>query len=123
EEEAGMKSRRIMTMDAIRSKWGSARRSAPLTQIATDPRLWAVAGALATAGGRALGRWLTRFDPRDRTILVTGGTRGPGLGAARAKPASPGLASRSAAETPTHLRARARTFPGRTRQSWRWPAT
>ena len=78
-----MKSRRIMTMDSIRSKWGSARRSAPLTQIATDPRLWAVAGALATAGGRALGRWLTDFDLRDRTILITGGTRGLGLELAR----------------------------------------
>jgi len=55
----------------------------PLTQIATDPRLWAVAGALATAGGRALGQWLRRFDLRDRTILITGGTRGLGLELAR----------------------------------------
>ena len=34
-------------------------------------------------GGRALGRWLTRFDLRNRTVLITGGTRGLGLELAR----------------------------------------
>src|SRR5437870_1152691 len=78
-----MKRRRMMTMNSIRSKWGSPRSTTPLLQIATDPRLWALAGAIATAGGRALGRWLTRFDLRNRTILITGGTRGLGLELAR----------------------------------------
>jgi len=55
----------------------------PLQQIATDPRVWALAGALATAGGRALSRWRTRFDLRNRTVLIAGGTRGLGLELAR----------------------------------------
>jgi NAD(P)-dependent dehydrogenase (short-subunit alcohol dehydrogenase family) len=57
--------------------------STSLLRVTTDPRTWILAGALATAGGRALGRWRTRFDLRDRTVLITGGTRGLGLELAR----------------------------------------
>src|SRR5438128_7128824 len=65
------------------SKWGGRRSAIPLLQVATDPRTWVVAGAAAAAGGRALGRWLRRFDLRGRTVLITGGTRGLGLELAR----------------------------------------
>jgi NAD(P)-dependent dehydrogenase (short-subunit alcohol dehydrogenase family) len=78
-----MKSQRMMTIHSIRSKWSSPRSTTPLQQIATDARVWALAGALATAGGRTLSRWLTRFDLRNRTVLITGGTRGLGLELAR----------------------------------------
>src|SRR5262245_43229930 len=78
-----MKGRRIMTMNAIRSKWRSRSNAASLQQIATNPKVWALAGGLAAAGGRALGRWFTRFDLRNRTVLITGGTRGLGLELAR----------------------------------------
>ena len=78
-----MKSRRVMTMNSIRSKLGSRPSKTALQQIATDPKVWALAGALAAAGGRALGQWFTRFDLRNRTVLITGGTRGLGLELAR----------------------------------------
>ena len=78
-----MKSQRLMTRNFIPSKWGRSRGATPLLQIATDPRTWILAGALASAGGRALGRWRTRYDLRNRTVLVTGGTRGLGLELAR----------------------------------------
>src|SRR5215510_777525 len=78
-----MRRQRTMTIYSIRAMWSRPRSTTPLQQVATDPRVWAVAGALATAGGRALGQWLTRFDLRDRTILITGGTRGLGLELAR----------------------------------------
>src|SRR5215470_18890848 len=78
-----MKNRRMMTMNSIRSSWRSRPGAAALRQVATDPRVWALAGTVAAAGGRALGRWFTRFDLRDRTILITGGTRGLGLELAR----------------------------------------
>jgi len=77
-----MKSSSTMMRNFIPSKWGRSR-STPLPQIATDPRTWVVAGAIASAGGRALGRWLTRYDLRNRTVLITGGTRGLGLELAR----------------------------------------
>jgi len=64
-------------------RWGGHRSATPLLRITTDPRAWILAGALATAGGRALGRWLTRYDLRNRTVLITGGTRGLGLELAR----------------------------------------
>src|SRR5207245_6427675 len=44
---------------------------------------WVVAVAAAAAGGRAVGRWLTRFALQGRTVLITGGTRGLGLELAR----------------------------------------
>jgi len=78
-----MKSQRMMTIRSIRSKWSSPRSTTLLQQIATDPRVWALTSALAAAGGRALSRWLTRFDLRNRTVLITGGTRGLGLELAR----------------------------------------
>src|SRR2546425_12769027 len=78
-----MKSQSMMTTNFIPSKWGRSRGATPLQQIATDPRTWILAGALASAGGRALGRWLTRYDLRNRTVLITGGTRGLGLELAR----------------------------------------
>jgi NAD(P)-dependent dehydrogenase (short-subunit alcohol dehydrogenase family) len=78
-----MKRQRTMTIHSIRSMWSRPRSTTPLQQVATDPRVWALAGALATAGGRVLGRWLTRFDLRNRTVLITGGTRGLGLELAR----------------------------------------
>jgi NAD(P)-dependent dehydrogenase (short-subunit alcohol dehydrogenase family) len=67
----------------ILSRWSSHRSASPLRRMTTDPRTWMVAGALATAGGRALGRWFTRFELRNRTVLITGGTRGLGLELAR----------------------------------------
>src|SRR5262245_46445200 len=73
--EAGMKSQGVVTMSRI--------LSSPVRRITTDPRTWVLAGALATAGGRALRRWRKRFDLRGRTILITGGTRGLGLELAR----------------------------------------
>jgi len=79
-----MKSKTVATMNRmITSKWGGRSSAIPLLRIATDPRTWVVAGAAAAAGGRALSRWLTRFDLRDRTVLITGGTRGLGLELAR----------------------------------------
>src|SRR5215470_2824657 len=78
-----MKSQRMMTIRSIPSKWSSPRSTTLLQQIATDPRVWALTSALAAAGGRALSRWLTRFDLRNRTVLITGGTRGLGLELAR----------------------------------------
>ena len=78
-----MKSQSMMTTNFIPSKWGRSRGATSLQQIATDPRTWILAGALASAGGRALGRWRTRYDLRNRTVLVTGGTRGLGLELAR----------------------------------------
>jgi NAD(P)-dependent dehydrogenase (short-subunit alcohol dehydrogenase family) len=78
-----MKSQRMMSTNFIPWKWGRSRGASPLQQIATDPRTWILAGALASAGGRALGRWRTRYDLRNRTVLVTGGTRGLGLELAR----------------------------------------
>ena len=78
-----MKSQRMLTIRSIRSKWSSPRSTTLLQQIATDPRVWALTSALAAAGGRALSRWLTRFDLRNRTVLITGGTRGLGLELAR----------------------------------------
>jgi NAD(P)-dependent dehydrogenase (short-subunit alcohol dehydrogenase family) len=70
-----MKSQRTMTIDRILSN--------PMLRITTDPRTWVLAGALATAGGRALRRWRKRFDLQGRTVLITGGTRGLGLELAR----------------------------------------
>jgi len=52
-------------------------------RVATDPRTWVLASALATACGRAVARWRARYELRGRTILVTGGTRGLGLELAR----------------------------------------
>jgi hypothetical protein len=78
-----MKSQSTMTMNFIPSMWGRSRGATPLLQIATNPRTWILAGVLASAGGRALGRWRTRYDLRNRTVLVTGGTRGLGLELAR----------------------------------------
>src|SRR5206468_10895181 len=83
EEEAAMKRQSMMTMNSILAKWSGRRSATPLQRIAADPRTWILASALATAGGRALGRWLTRFDLRNRTVLITGGTRGLGLELAR----------------------------------------
>ena len=73
--EASMKSQRLTSMDRILSN--SALR------VATDPRTWVLAGALAAACGRAVTRWRTRFELRGRTVLITGGTRGLGLELAR----------------------------------------
>jgi NAD(P)-dependent dehydrogenase (short-subunit alcohol dehydrogenase family) len=70
-----MKRQRTMTIDRI--------LSSPMLRITTDPRTWVLAGALATAGGRALRRWRKRFDLQGRTVLITGGTRGLGLELAR----------------------------------------
>ena len=78
-----MKSRRTMTMKSIRSSWRSRPSAASVRRIATDPKVWALAGAVAAAGSRALGRWFTRLDLRNRTVLITGGTRGLGLELAR----------------------------------------
>ena len=78
-----MKRQSMMTMNSILAKWSGRRSATPLQRIAADPRTWILASALATAGGRALGRWLTRFDLRNRTVLITGGTRGLGLELAR----------------------------------------
>src|SRR2546425_12614894 len=79
-----MKSKTMATINQmIPSKWGGRGSAIPLLRIATDPRTWVFAGAAAAAGGRALGRWLTRFDLRGRTVLITGGTRGLGLELAR----------------------------------------
>jgi NAD(P)-dependent dehydrogenase (short-subunit alcohol dehydrogenase family) len=78
-----MKSQSLMTINSILSKWGGRRSATPLLRVTTDPRTWIVASVLATAGGRALSRWLTRFDLRNRTVLITGGTRGLGLELAR----------------------------------------
>ena len=79
-----MKSQSMVSMNnSDLSRWGDRRSMPPLLRITTDPRTWAVVGALATASGRALGRWLTRFDLRNRTVLITGGTRGLGLELAR----------------------------------------
>src|SRR5437762_13621189 len=72
-----------VTRMMMRSKWGGRRSAIPFLQVATDPRTWVVAGAAAAAGGRALGRWLKRFDLQGRTVLITGGTRGLGLELAR----------------------------------------
>jgi NAD(P)-dependent dehydrogenase (short-subunit alcohol dehydrogenase family) len=73
--EASMKSHRMMTVNGI--------LSGPMLRITTDPRTWALAGALATAGARVLRRRRKRFDLRGRTVLITGGTRGLGLELAR----------------------------------------
>jgi NAD(P)-dependent dehydrogenase (short-subunit alcohol dehydrogenase family) len=73
--EASMKSQRLTSMNRV--------LSSSVLRVATDPRTWVLASALATAGGRAVTRWRTRFDFRDRTILITGGTRGLGLELAR----------------------------------------
>jgi NAD(P)-dependent dehydrogenase (short-subunit alcohol dehydrogenase family) len=73
--EASMKSQRLTSMNRV--------LSSSVLRVATDPRTWVLASALATAGGRAVARWRTRFDFRDRTILITGGTRGLGLELAR----------------------------------------
>src|SRR5256712_9743676 len=62
---------------------GGPGSATPVRRMAGDPRTWLFAGAAAAAGGRALGRWLTRFDLRGRTVLITGGTRGLGLELAR----------------------------------------
>ena len=80
-----MKSKTIATMNRMimPSKWGGRGSAIPLLRIASDPRAWVLAGAAAAAGGRALSRWLTRFDLRGRTVLITGGTRGLGLELAR----------------------------------------
>ena len=66
-----MKSHRMKTMNGI--------LSGPMLRITTDPRTWALAGALVTAGARVLRRRRKRFDLRGRTVLITGGTRGLGL--------------------------------------------
>jgi NAD(P)-dependent dehydrogenase (short-subunit alcohol dehydrogenase family) len=73
--EASMKSQRLTSMDRILSN--------SVLRVTTDPRTWVLAGALATACGRAVARWRTRFELRGRTILITGGTRGLGLELAR----------------------------------------
>ncbi len=78
-----MRSPSTMTRDFFPSTRGRSRSATPLLQIATDPRTWVIAGAIASAGGRALGRWLTRYELRNRTVLITGGTRGLGLELAR----------------------------------------
>src|SRR5438552_11700123 len=84
ERRSSMKSKTVATMNRmITSKWGGRSSAIPLLRIATDPRTWVVAAAAAAAGGRALSRWLTRFDLRGRTVLITGGTRGLGLELAR----------------------------------------
>src|SRR6266446_536509 len=83
ERRSSMKSKTIASMNYMMpSRWGGGS-AIPLLRIATDPRTWVFAGAAAAAGGRALGRWLTRFDLRGRTVLITGGTRGLGLELAR----------------------------------------
>ena len=94
-----MKSQSTVTMNRI--------LSSPLLRITTDPRTWALAAALATAGGRALRRRRKRLDLRGRTVLITGGTRGLGLELAR-QAGLAGLTSQSAAATPTHSLARVR---------------
>ncbi len=73
----------LMPSKLMQPKWGGRGRAIPLLWIATDPRTWVFASAAAAAGGRALGRWLTRFELRGRTVLITGGTRGLGLELAR----------------------------------------
>jgi NAD(P)-dependent dehydrogenase (short-subunit alcohol dehydrogenase family) len=73
--EDSMKSQHLTSMNRV--------LSSSVLRVATDPRTWVLAGALATAGGRAVARWRTRFDFRDRSILITGGTRGLGLELAR----------------------------------------
>src|SRR5438094_466573 len=74
ERRSRMKSKTVATMNRmITSKWGGRSSAIPLLRIATDPRTWVVAGAAAAAGGRALSRWLTRFDLRGRTVLLIGG--------------------------------------------------
>ena len=78
-----MRSPSTMTRNFFPSTRGRSRSATPLLQIATDPRTWVIAGAIASAGGRALGRWLTRYELRNRTVLITGGTRGLGLELAR----------------------------------------
>jgi NAD(P)-dependent dehydrogenase (short-subunit alcohol dehydrogenase family) len=78
-----MKSQGMKTVNSFLSKWGGRRSRTPLVRITTDPRTWLFATALATAGGRALSRWRSRFDLQNRTVLITGGTRGLGLELAR----------------------------------------
>src|SRR3989441_11167285 len=79
-----MKSKTIASMNYMMpSRWGGRGSAIPLLRIASDPRTWLFAGAAAAAGGRALSRWLTRFDLPGRTVLITGGTRGLGLELAR----------------------------------------
>src|SRR5262245_66163285 len=73
--EASMKSQRLTSKDRCLAN--------SVLRVATDPKTWVVASALATACGRAVTRWRTRYELRGRTILITGGTRGLGLELAR----------------------------------------
>src|SRR5206468_10386348 len=101
ERRHSMKSKTIATMSHLMpsklmpSKWGGRGRAIPLLRIATVPRTWVFASAAASAGGRAHGRWRTRFALRGRTFLIT--RHPPGLGLAlppQASPAGAGVAVR-----------------------------
>src|SRR4029450_10057314 len=75
EMEASMKSQTPKTMSRILSN--------PMLRIATDQRIWILAGAPPAGGAPVPRRRRKRFDLQGRTVLIAGGTRGLGLELAR----------------------------------------